>query len=178
MSKIWQVLMICVLAGCSSSKSANPVSRSNIPPDSVATVSNMPPSIGTPVAKDDFHPHVRPKNFGQFTKMSHSPEERAAFEQYDKEMLNNIQQHWYELLASDPIKKKKLVKGTVVVGYRLHFDGQISEVKVVSRDVDDLLAYVCLSAISDLAPYASWSPEMRKMIGSDFRDIRFTFYFE
>jgi len=178
MRKIGHVLIICVLVGCSPTTPANPVSGSNAPSDSIATVSNTPPVTAPPIAKDDHPSHVRPKSLKPIIGARHSPEEKKAFEQYDNEMINRIKGHWNELMESDSIKKKQFTTGRVVVGYRLYPDGHISDVKVISCNVSEVFAYVCVSAVSDPAPYAGWNPEMRKMVGTDFREIRFTFNFE
>jgi hypothetical protein len=40
-----------------------------------------------------------------------------------------------------------------------------------------LLGHVCENAINDPAPFAKWSDEMRRLVGQNYREITFTFYY-
>ena len=66
----------------------------------------------------------------------------------------------------------------MVLEFRLHSDGRVSELKVLETEVGDVLALYCQKAISDPSPYAPWPNEMRRMIAKDYRLITFTFYYE
>ena len=48
---------------------------------------------------------------------------------------------------------------------------------VMQNTVGDLLGYVCQKAVMDPAPYAQWPTDMRAMVGLDYREITFTFYY-
>jgi hypothetical protein len=50
-------------------------------------------------------------------------------------------------------------------------------VKILENTVGDLLGYVCQAAIEEAAPFGKWPDDMRRMIGANFRDITFTFYY-
>jgi hypothetical protein len=65
----------------------------------------------------------------------------------------------------------------VGIEFRLHYDGRITDVRVVEQDVGELLSLYCRRAVSDPAPFAPWPTEMRQMVGRDYRDVRFTFYY-
>ena len=41
-----------------------------------------------------------------------------------------------------------------------------------------LLAYLCQRAILDPAPYEAWPAEMRRIVDAEYREVRFTFYYE
>ena len=48
----------------------------------------------------------------------------------------------------------------------------------MENGVDDILSYLCQRAITDPSPYESWPSDMRRIIGADYRDVVFTFYYE
>ena len=54
---------------------------------------------------------------------------------------------------------------------------RISDMMVMQNTVGDLLGYVCQKAVMDPAPYAQWPTDMRAMVGLDYREITFTFYY-
>ncbi len=104
----------------------------------------------------------------------------SPFGEYDERVIDAIQQRWYDLIdarnnSSDP-------GGRVVVEFRLHFDGTVSDLHVVRTDVGPLLSSMCVSAISDPAPYERWPEVMYRKIkvesGLDYRDVQFTFFYE
>ena len=49
--------------------------------------------------------------------------------------------------------------------------------KVLENTVTEKLALLCQKAVLDPAPYDQWPREMRLKAGADFREIRFTFYY-
>jgi outer membrane biosynthesis protein TonB len=100
----------------------------------------------------------------------------TPFGEYDRELIEAIDSHWKNLLLSGQFAQDH--SGSVVIEFHLTFDGRITDLKVVDSNVGDLLSYVCQSAITEPAPYAKWSPEMRRLINGDYREIRFTFYYE
>jgi hypothetical protein len=49
----------------------------------------------------------------------------------------------------------------------------------VAKDtVGDVLALICQRAVLDPAPFPKWPTPMRHAIREDFRDVRFTFYYD
>ena len=40
------------------------------------------------------------------------------------------------------------------------------------------MMYLCQRAVLDPAPFEKWPSDMRRIIGSDRREVRFTFYYE
>ena len=52
----------------------------------------------------------------------------------------------------------------------------------VENSVGDMLSLLCQKAILDPAPFPKWSAEMRRQIqtqgGTDYRDVKFTFYYD
>jgi hypothetical protein len=49
---------------------------------------------------------------------------------------------------------------------------------VVEGEELGILTYMCKAAVLDPAPYEHWPNDMRRTIGSDKREVRFTFYYE
>ena len=98
----------------------------------------------------------------------------TPFGAYDAAIIASIQQRWYDILDEGGSSTRS---GKVGVEFRLHYDGRITDLRVVDQDVGELLTLFCRRAISDPAPFAPWPTEMRQMVGRDYRDVRFTFYY-
>lgn len=95
-----------------------------------------------------------------------------SFGAYDAAIIQAIQQRWYSLLESRPTPR-----GKVVVEFRMHFDGRVTDVKVNDADVGELYSLFCQKAIQDPAPYPRWPSDMRRQMQADYRDVRFSFYY-
>lgn len=95
-----------------------------------------------------------------------------AFGAYDAAVIQAIQQRWYSLLESRPTPR-----GKVVVEFRMHFDGRVTDVKVNDADVGELYSLFCQKAIQDPAPYPRWPSDMRRQMQADHRDVRFSFFY-
>jgi outer membrane biosynthesis protein TonB len=100
----------------------------------------------------------------------------TTFGAYDAALIAAVQQRWYDVLDENENNFAPR-PGKVVIEFRLHPDGRVSDVKVAEQDVGDILALYCRKAIADPAPYAPWPGDMRRSIGKDYRDIRFTFFY-
>ena len=68
--------------------------------------------------------------------------------------------------------------GRVTLEFRLNYDGRITDMRVIENGVDEVLSVLCQRAITDPSPYAPWPSDMRRLIGADYREVRFTFYYE
>jgi outer membrane biosynthesis protein TonB len=99
----------------------------------------------------------------------------TPFGAYDKAIIDAIQTRWYALLDSQQFASDRT--GMVTISFRLMPDGTITESKINGNTVGDLLGYVCQEAIEQAAPFGKWPPDMRRMIGANFREITFTFYY-
>lgn len=97
------------------------------------------------------------------------------FGDYDGAIIAAIQQRWYGLL--DERDYARGYTGKVVLTFRLNSDGRISELRVQENEVSDILALICQRAVLDPAPFAPWPSDMRRMIGADYREVRFTFHY-
>lgn len=99
----------------------------------------------------------------------------TPFGAYDSAIVAAISQRWYNLL--DAQKYETNATGNVTVAFDLLPSGQVSRIRITASTVPDLLGYVCQEAITDSAPFAPWPSDMRRMVGANQRDIKFTFYY-
>jgi len=96
--------------------------------------------------------------------------------QYNAAVIAKIEKRWDELLAR--LWPSHWSNGTVVVEFRFHADGTVTELQVVHSTMNWRLNSICKKAVVDPAPFAVWPDEMRRELTNDSRKIRFTFYFE
>ena len=95
-----------------------------------------------------------------------------TFGAYDQAIIQAIQSRWYSLLETRPTPR-----GRVVVEFRMHFDGRVSDVKVDEADVGEMYSLFCQKAIQDPAPFPRWPSDMRRQMQADYRDVKFTFFY-
>lgn len=98
-----------------------------------------------------------------------------SFGAYDAAVVAAIQRRWYDLLEDRNYALER--SGRVVLEFRLLQDGRISDMKVLDNNVGDFWGLICQKAIEDPAPYAKWPASMRREIGKDYREVRFTFHY-
>lgn len=99
----------------------------------------------------------------------------TPFGAYDAAFIQAVTQRWYDLLDSRQFSRDRT--GKVAIEFHLNYDGSITDMKVVQNTVGDLLCYVCQKAVMDPAPYAKWPSDMRLLVGAEYREITFTFYY-
>lgn len=99
----------------------------------------------------------------------------SPFGVYDAAIVAAIQNRWYDLLEERSYASDRT--GKVVLEFRLNYDGRITDLRVVEHSVDEILSLLCQKAVLDPSPYARWPSDMRKMANADYREVRFTFYY-
>ncbi len=99
----------------------------------------------------------------------------SPFGAYDAVIVAAIQERWYGLLEERNYASDRT--GKVVLEFRLNYDGRVTDMKVVENTVDEILCLLCQKAIMDPSPFARWPSDMRRMANADYRDVRFTFYY-
>jgi TonB family protein len=92
---------------------------------------------------------------------------------YDGAMMKRIQDRWYDLL--DEFKFNGERKGVVVVGFKLHPDGHVSDLVITKTTVDADLGKTALSAVEGAAPFEPWPQGMREKIKEGYREVTFRF---
>jgi hypothetical protein len=103
----------------------------------------------------------------------------TSFGAYDLALIDAVSQSWYHLL--DQTRYASDTHGKVVIQFNLRSDGSITDLKIAGDTADDvpggIWAIICQAAIENAAPFARWPSDMLHEIGSDLRDVRFTFYY-
>ena len=99
----------------------------------------------------------------------------TPFGAYDEALIEAVTQRWYDLLDSQKFALDRT--GKVVLRFHLNYDGTITEMTMPENTVGDLLGYVCQKAINDPAPFKPWPEDMRRIVGQNYREITFTFYY-
>ncbi|MCC6233958.1 MAG: energy transducer TonB [Verrucomicrobiales bacterium] len=99
----------------------------------------------------------------------------TGFGAYDEALVMAVQNRWFALLEERRFAGG--ATGRVVVKFRLQSDGTVRIVEPVESSVDALLESICVRAVRDPAPYEKWPPDMMRMVGSNSREVRFTFYY-
>jgi hypothetical protein len=93
---------------------------------------------------------------------------------YIEHMVDAIGDHWHKLLEHESAD----LTGKVVLRFRLHADGSVTDVTPLKNEVGELLETACERGIKEPAPFGKWPPEMRRDLANDHYDITFTFYYE
>ena len=99
----------------------------------------------------------------------------TPFGEYDRAVVEAVTQRWYDLLDSQRFAQDRT--GKVTLHFKLLTDGRIIELTPVENNVGPLLCYVCQEAVEQAAPFGKWPPDMARMIGANYREITFTFYY-
>lgn len=102
----------------------------------------------------------------------------SLFGVYDAAFIAAVEERWYQLIDSYREKGGMIGKGKVVLDFQLRFDGRITGMAVNDSSVRELQSMLCQRAVLDPAPFARWPSDMRRMIGNDHREVRFTFYYD
>jgi outer membrane biosynthesis protein TonB len=97
----------------------------------------------------------------------------TPFGDYDLALISAVERAWHMAIENHEGTKRP---GKVVVDFRLLPDGRVTEIKILDNEVSEIQAMLCHSAILNPAPYLRWPTAMRQTIGN-YRDIRFTFYY-
>lgn len=97
---------------------------------------------------------------------------------YLQEMVAAVDSRWNDLLKDRTVSDY----GKVVLKFRLHPDGRVTDFKLMKNEVSAFAEALCERAIQDPAPYRKWPPDMLRELGDsvqgDGYEIIFTFYYE
>lgn len=148
------------------------------PSDTRPTEQPRPRTLKQALAQQKQLPGVKMKQEGGVRREALVPSldvKATPFGAYDAAFIQAVTQRWYDLLDSRQFARDR--SGKVVLRFHLNYDGRVSDMVVMQNTVGDLLGYVCQKAVMDPAPYAQWPSDMRAMVGLDYREITFTFYY-
>jgi hypothetical protein len=99
----------------------------------------------------------------------------TPFGVYDAQFIEAVQDRWFDLL--DNVSFDGYRRGRVVLQFHLDYEGRITDMKVLDNSVGEMLGLLCQKAVLDPAPYDKWPREMRLMVDKDYREIKFTFFY-
>jgi len=99
----------------------------------------------------------------------------TPFGAYDAALIEAVQSRWFTLLDQRDYASDS--RGRVVLTFRLHYDGRITDMNTVENSAGEVLGLICEKAVLDPAPYPTWPNDMRLANRGDVRDIQFTFYY-
>lgn len=99
----------------------------------------------------------------------------TPFGSYDQAFILAVQARWFNLLEEREYVGSQ--SGRVVLEFRLTQDGRITEMRVVASEVSEILSWFCQRAVLDPAPYRPFPIDLRRLMKTDYREIRFTFYY-
>jgi outer membrane biosynthesis protein TonB len=97
---------------------------------------------------------------------------KTSYGDYDAQLIDAVRTRWYQLLEN-----RSPGTGRVVVEFRLHPDGRVTDLNIAQTEMSDLFGLICAQAIREPAPYLPWPLEMRRDIPKEYRDVTFTFYY-
>jgi len=98
----------------------------------------------------------------------------TPFGSYDAALVAAVQQRWYDLLDTTRFAQRS---GKVVLEFRLHYNGRITDMKVDGNEVGEMLGLLCQRAVLDPSPFPQWPSDMRRAVEKTYRDVMFTFYY-
>ena len=98
----------------------------------------------------------------------------TPFGNYDAAFIAAVQKRWDALIEQSGMVT---ASGKVVIVFKLHYDGRITDIQEIYSSVSSLQALLCQRAILDPSPYSPWPSELRQAVQGNVRDVKFTFYY-
>ena len=99
----------------------------------------------------------------------------TPFGVYDAWFIAQVQQRWFYLLEENSYAYNWA--GHVKVSFRLYYDGRVTDFKFDENNSGDIQGLLCQKAILENVPYRQWPSDLRRMVDKDYRELRFTFYY-
>ena len=94
---------------------------------------------------------------------------------YTQRMLEAIQSSWWSIIERS--RFEGLSRGNVIVRFRLHRDGTVTDAQVLGTEVTRVMTLACKDAVMAPAPYDIWRADMVAMYGeSDTVTINFIYH--
>jgi hypothetical protein len=86
-----------------------------------------------------------------------------------------IQNRWFDLLQVRGYAVMQ--KGQVLLRFRLHANGSVTDLEILGSDVELALSLLCQSAVRDPSPYDLWPKQMRDEMTSDSELLTLVFIY-
>ena len=94
---------------------------------------------------------------------------------YTQRMMEAIQSSWWSIIERS--RFEGVSRGNVIVRFRLHRDGTVTDAQVVGPEVTRVMTLACKDAVMAPAPYDIWRADMVAMYGeSDTVTINFIYH--
>lgn len=97
----------------------------------------------------------------------------TQFGAYSSRLTAAVQASWYSLLEERKYSLERT--GKVVISFKLHPDGTVSDIATKITTVDDIHSLLCQLAIDKPSPFGPWPRELIQEIGRDPIPVTFTF---
>ena len=97
----------------------------------------------------------------------------TGYGDYDARFVQAVRLAWLRFRE----KPGWFYPGRVVVDFKLHHDGTISELTVQKNATTAVQSYYCKEALAGPAPFEKWTESMRREIGTNVRSCRFSFHY-
>ena len=94
---------------------------------------------------------------------------------YTQRMMEAIQSSWWSIIERS--RFEGVSRGNVIVRFRLHRDGTVTDAQVLGTEVTRVMTLACKDAVMAPAPYDIWRADMVAMYGeSDTVTINFIYH--
>jgi len=93
---------------------------------------------------------------------------------YAQQMMEAIQSSWWDII--DRMRLESAVRGTVVVRFKLHRDGSVTDATILHEGVPRLMALACKDAVQSPAPFDAWRADMVALFGQE-DNVTITFHY-
>jgi hypothetical protein len=90
-------------------------------------------------------------------------------------MIESVQIQWEKLLTESKVYPTS--SSTVTVKFVMDAEGKISRIVNLDSTASDAASRACVSAITDRAPYGTWTDDMKAVLGEQ-QEMTFTFYYQ
>jgi hypothetical protein len=99
----------------------------------------------------------------------------SAYGEYIQRLIDAVQAQWERLIIRSPIYP---TRGTTVrVTFKINSSGNIPEIVKVESPGERTAEYLCISAITERAPYGEWSEDMIAALGRE-QEMTFRFFYQ
>ncbi len=99
----------------------------------------------------------------------------SAYGEYLQQLIDAVQVQWERLILRSAFYPTS--GATVRVVFKIDGTGMISEIVKVDGTGGELAQRLCVSAITERAPYGEWTEDMIALLGKE-QELTFTFHYQ
>lgn len=93
---------------------------------------------------------------------------------YTQRMMEAIQSSWWDIIERS--RFESITRGYVIVRFRLHRDGTVTDAEILQSQVPRIMALACKDSVMAPAPFDAWRADMVAMFGED-DTVTITFHY-